>query len=115
VIIGGGFGSLCAAQALKSAPVDVTLTLIGRAKAVANVFGVHISGLLAWIVWAFIHLAYIVEFQSRILVFIQWAIQDLTFSRGTRLIPQNALTDFNFDKEIAAHAARRQVKTIRRK
>lgn len=81
------------------------LAVIGRARAIANVFGIHLSGLPAWMVWAFIHLAYIVEFQSRILVFIQWAIQDLTFSRGSRLITHAAVTDFNFDKEIAARMA----------
>lgn len=78
------------------------LAVIGRAAAVANVFGVHLSGLPAWVIWAFVHLMYIVEFQSRILVFIQWAIQDLTFSRGARLITGSASSDFNFDKEIAA-------------
>jgi len=57
------------------------LAVIGRWAAVANVFGIHISGLPAWLIWAFIHLMYIVQFQSRILVLIQWAIQDLTFSR----------------------------------
>src|SRR5207244_9146101 len=77
------------------------MAVIGRAAAVANVFGVHLSGLLAWLVWAFIHLMYIVQFQSRILVFIQWAIQDLTFSRGARLITGLAPTDFNFNKEMA--------------
>src|SRR6267142_5582541 len=46
------------------------LAVIGRWSAVANAFGVHMSGLLAWIIWAFIHLMYIVQFQSRILVFI---------------------------------------------
>src|SRR5712691_9280810 len=49
------------------------LAVIGRAAAVANIFGVHVSGLTAWLVWALIHLTYIVQFQSRILVFIQWA------------------------------------------
>jgi hypothetical protein len=78
------------------------MAVIGRASAVADIFGVHVSGLLAWLVWAFIHLAYIVEFQSRILVFIQWAIQDLTFSRGARLITGLAPTDFNFNREMAA-------------
>jgi NADH dehydrogenase len=78
------------------------LAVIGRAAAVANVFGVHLWGLPAWIVWAFIHLMYIVEFQSRILVFVQWAIQDLTFSRGARLITGTAASDFNFDREITA-------------
>jgi NADH:quinone reductase (non-electrogenic) len=80
------------------------LAVIGRAAAVASIFGVHLSGLPAWIVWVFIHLMYIVHFQSRILVFIQWAIQDLTFSRGVRLITGTAATDFNFDRELASVA-----------
>jgi NADH dehydrogenase len=78
------------------------LAVIGRAAAVANVFGVHLSGLPAWLVWALIHLTYIVEFQSRIVVFIKWAIQDVTFSRGARLITGDAPTDFNFNREIAS-------------
>ena len=78
------------------------LAVIGRAAAVANTFGLHLSGLPAWVVWAFIHLIYIVQFQSRLLVFMQWAIQDLTFSRGARIITGSASSDFNFDKEIAA-------------
>jgi hypothetical protein len=49
---------------------------------VANIFGRHISGLRAWLIWAFVHLMYIVQFRSRITVFIEWAIEDLTFSRG---------------------------------
>ena len=62
------------------------MAAIGRAAAVANIFGFHLSGLPAWLVWLFIHLMYIVEFQSRILVFIQWGFEYLTFSRGARLI-----------------------------
>jgi NADH dehydrogenase len=78
-----------------------SLAVIGRAAAVADVFGVHISGFLAWLVWAFIHITYLVSFQSRILVFVQWAIQDLTFSRGARLITGRAPTDFNFNSEVS--------------
>jgi hypothetical protein len=44
----------------------------------------------------------IVEFQNRLLVFIQWAIQDITFSRGARLITGVAPTDFNFNHAVAA-------------
>lgn len=62
------------------------MAVIGRAAAVANIFGMHLSGWLAWLVWLFIHLIYIVEFQSRVLVFIQWGFQYLTFNRGARLI-----------------------------
>jgi NADH dehydrogenase len=62
------------------------MAVIGRAAAVANIFGFHVSGLPAWLIWLFIHLMYIVEFQNRMLVFIQWGFEYLTFSRGARLI-----------------------------
>jgi NADH dehydrogenase len=78
-----------------------SLAVIGRAAAVADVFGAHLSGFIAWLVWVFIHLMYLVTFQSRVLVFIQWAIQNLTFSRGARLITGAAPTDFNFSKELS--------------
>jgi NADH dehydrogenase len=78
-----------------------SLAVIGRWAAVADVFGIHVSGFVAWLVWAFIHITYLVTFQSRILVFMQWAIQDLTFSRGARLITGRAPTDFNFSKELS--------------
>ena len=86
-----------------------SLAVIGRAAAVADVFGAHLSGFIAWVVWAFIHLLYLVTFQSRILVFIQWAIQDLTFSRGARLITGDAPTDFNFAREPTGAKAERDI------
>src|ERR1700746_3832898 len=78
-----------------------SLAVIGRAAAVADTFGLHISGFLAWLVWGFFHITYLVSFQSRILVFVQWAMQDLTFSRGARLITGSAPTDFNFNSEVS--------------
>jgi len=62
------------------------MAVIGRAAAVADVFGMHFWGLPAWLIWLFIHLMYIVEFQNRVLVFVQWGFEFLTFSRGARLI-----------------------------
>jgi NADH dehydrogenase len=76
------------------------MAVIGRAAAVANIFGFHLSGLAAWLVWLFIHLLYLVEFQSRVLVFIQWGFEFLTFSRGARLITGTAATD-SLDKDAA--------------
>jgi len=69
------------------------MAVIGRAAAVANIFGFHLAGLFAWLAWLFIHLIYIVEFQSRVLVFVQWGFEYLTFSRGARLITGVAATD----------------------
>jgi NADH dehydrogenase len=77
------------------------MAVIGRAAAVANIFGFHVSGLPAWLIWLFVHLMYIVEFQSRVLVFIQWGFEYLTFSRGARLITGEAATDY-IDKSSPA-------------
>jgi NADH dehydrogenase len=62
------------------------LAVIGRAAAVAQIGPVHMSGLLAWITWLFVHLMYLVEFSNRVLVFIHWGFLYLTFDRGARLI-----------------------------
>jgi NADH dehydrogenase len=62
------------------------LAVIGRAAAVARIFGLRLHGLPAWLVWLFVHIMYLVQFQNRILVFIQWGFLYLTFSRGARLI-----------------------------
>jgi len=75
--------------------------VIGRWAAVANVFGVQLAGLPAWILWALIHLFYLVQFRSRVVVFIKWGIQDLTLSRGARLITGTTPSDFRFDATTA--------------
>lgn len=79
-----------------------SLAVIGRWAAVADAFGIHLWGFPAWFVWAFIHLNYLIEFRSRILVLIQWAIQDLTFSRSARLITGEAASDVNINEEMAS-------------
>ncbi|HZV59289.1 MAG TPA: FAD-dependent oxidoreductase, partial [Candidatus Eremiobacteraceae bacterium] len=79
------------------------MAVIGRAAAVANIFGLHLSGLPAWLVWLFIHLIYLVEFQSRVLVFIQWGFEFITFSRGARLITGTSGTD-SIDNSSAVHS-----------
>jgi NADH dehydrogenase len=79
------------------------MAVIGRAAAVANIFGFHVSGFIAWFIWAFIHLLYIVEFQSRILVLIEWGFLYLTFSRSARLIT-GELTPDPMPVEQSPHA-----------
>ncbi len=81
------------------------MAVIGRASAVANIFGFHVSGLPAWLIWLFIHLMYIVEFQNRVLVFIQWGFEYLTFSRGARLITGSAGTDVDKQQRAASTSA----------
>jgi NADH:ubiquinone reductase (H+-translocating) len=88
--------------------------VIGRAAAVADIFGMRISGFAAWPVWVFIHLMYMVTFQNRLKVFIQWAIQDLTFNRGARLITGAVPTDFNVERAVSTqhHTAELETETV---
>jgi NADH:ubiquinone reductase (H+-translocating) len=62
------------------------LATIGRASAVADLKGVKLSGLVAWITWVVVHLFYLVGFQNRVVVFIQWGFSFFTHGRGARLI-----------------------------
>lgn len=63
-----------------------TMATIGRKAAVADLRGLHLSGLLAWLAWLFVHLMYLVEFDNRLLVLIEWAYNYFTRNRGARLI-----------------------------
>jgi NADH dehydrogenase len=62
------------------------LATVGRNKAVAQFGKIHIAGFLAWFVWVFVHLMYLVEFENRLLVFVEWVYNYLTRNRGARLI-----------------------------
>ena len=62
------------------------LATIGRNKAVAAFGSVHVSGPIAWFVWLFVHLMYLVEFDNRLLVLIEWIYNYVTRNRGARLI-----------------------------
>ena len=69
-----------------------TMAVIGRGAAVADLFGkYHATGLFAWLMWLAIHVMYIVGFQSRLLVLIQWAYHYVTMDRGARLITGQTL------------------------
>jgi NADH dehydrogenase len=62
------------------------LATIGRSAAVAEFRGLRFWGFAAWLVWLVIHLLYLIEFENRLLVLIQWSNQYLRSSRGSRLI-----------------------------
>jgi NADH:ubiquinone reductase (H+-translocating) len=63
-----------------------SLAVIGRARAVALVWGRRFWGYPAWLLWLFVHLLYLVEFESRVIVLIQWGWSYLTRNRRARLI-----------------------------
>ena len=62
------------------------LATIGRAAAVADIFGVHLSGWIAWMVWLFIHILWLIGFRNRLLVMVNWTWAYFASQRGPRLI-----------------------------
>jgi NADH dehydrogenase len=59
---------------------------IGRARAVADLHGLHLSGGVAWLFWLGLHLYYLIGFENRLLVLIRWVISFVTRGRGARII-----------------------------
>lgn len=66
-----------------------SLAVIGRNAAVVDLGFVRFSGLLAWFFWVFIHIYYLIEFDNKLVVMIQWGWNYFTRKRGARLITGN--------------------------
>jgi NADH dehydrogenase len=62
------------------------LATIGRARAVADLRGVRLSGLPAWMVWLLVHLWYLIGFENRVVVLIRWGFSFVSHGRSARLI-----------------------------
>jgi NADH dehydrogenase len=73
------------------------MATIGRGAAVANIGRLRFAGYLAWLLWLFVHLLYLVQFQNRLLVLVQWAYSYITRNRAARLI--TGPSPFPFDEE----------------
>lgn len=62
------------------------LATIGRAAGVVDLRGVKFTGVIAWLLWLFVHIFFLIGFRNRVLVMIQWAWSYVTYDRGARLI-----------------------------
>lgn len=62
------------------------MATVGRLVAVVDLGWLRFAGFFAWLVWLFIHLLYIVQFQNRLLVLMQWGFLFFTRNRSARLI-----------------------------
>ncbi|HEU4929886.1 MAG TPA: NAD(P)/FAD-dependent oxidoreductase [Candidatus Krumholzibacteria bacterium] len=62
------------------------LAVIGRNAAVCDLGRARLSGFLAWLLWVFVHIGYLIEFDNKVLVMVQWAFAYITRNRGARLI-----------------------------
>lgn len=67
-----------------------SLAVIGRNAAVVDLGFVKFSGFLAWLTWVFVHIYFLVEFDNKLVVMMQWAWNYWTRKRGARLITGEA-------------------------
>lgn len=80
-------------RALQGQPLQVfryrdwgSMATIGRNQAVAALFGLHLKGWVAWLIWLFVHLMQLVGFRNRLVVLINWAWEYFRYERAARLI-----------------------------
>lgn len=66
-----------------------SLAVIGRNSAVIDLGFIRLKGFLAWLVWSFLHIYFLIGFNNRLIIFIQWGWSYLTFKRGARLITED--------------------------
>ena len=62
------------------------LAVVGKNFAVLQNAGVQLSGFVAWLVWALVHIQFLAETSLRFSVFLQWVWTYLTGKRGAQLI-----------------------------
>ncbi len=67
-----------------------TMATIGRSKAIADIKGWHFSGFIAWLMWLFLHVVFLIGFRNRVYVLLEWFWAYLTRERSARLITGNA-------------------------
>ena len=62
------------------------MATIGRARAVAMLGPLRLWGLVAWLLWALVHLWYLVGFRNRLAVFTNWIWAYVVSRHGARVI-----------------------------
>jgi NADH dehydrogenase len=63
-----------------------SLAVIGRHAAVVDFGFLKLTGFLAWLFWLFVHVYFLIEFDNKLVVMIQWVWHYFTNNRRARLI-----------------------------
>jgi NADH dehydrogenase len=63
-----------------------SMATIGRSAAVVSFAGIQMRGFIAWLMWLFVHLVFLMNMRNRISVFLHWVWSYFTWQRGARVI-----------------------------
>ncbi|BCA54582.1 NADH dehydrogenase [Nitrospira sp. KM1] len=75
------------------------LATIGRARAVAEIGPLHVSGLIAWVLWCTVHIFFLIGFRNRVRVMFEWIWYYLTFKPGARLLYAQTQTSHEEERQ----------------
>ncbi|MGB3802302.1 MAG: NAD(P)/FAD-dependent oxidoreductase [Lewinella sp.] len=71
-----------------------SLAIIGRNRAVADLpKNVHLNGMPAWFIWAFVHIFYLIGWRNRAFTFLSWVANYVTYNRAVRLVLEPSLEE----------------------
>lgn len=87
--VGRRIGALCTGRAFEK-PFKYAdagaLATVGRNRAVADIFGLKLTGFIGWLLWGAAHVYFLIGFRNRLFVVLQWIWAYATWQRGVRLI-----------------------------
>lgn len=82
------------------------MATIGRARAVAVLYNLPFSGFLAWLLWTFVHIMFLIDFRNKVLVMIEWAWGFFTYNRAVRLITDRYYAQKKLQQYEEEHASK---------
>lgn len=86
------------------------LAVIGQNHAVVDLGMARFSGIVAWLIWVFAHIYYLIEFDNKLIVMLQWGWNYFTRNRGARIITGEGLSEAEFSgHELSPHSSRSPV------
>lgn len=74
------------------------MATIGRTKAVVSTGPFKLTGFIAWLIWVFIHIAYLIQVKNRVFVLLQWSWSYFSFGKGARLITHKSWRFYSGEK-----------------
>ncbi|HEX2703268.1 MAG TPA: NAD(P)/FAD-dependent oxidoreductase [Solirubrobacteraceae bacterium] len=84
-----------------------SLAIVGRSWAVADIRGLQLAGRRAWVIWAVVHIAFLVDWQKRLEIVRRWFWEFVTHDRHDRVISYVSL--------LPDELARAEVESVRRR
>ncbi|MDZ8050523.1 MAG: NAD(P)/FAD-dependent oxidoreductase [Aulosira sp. ZfuVER01] len=90
-----------------------SLAMIGQNSAVVDLGFIKLRGFFAWLFWLLVHIYFLIEFDNKLIVMIQWAWNYITRNRGARLITgAESLTLTTFDDSHSYYSSEKSKQAI---